>query len=63
MATRRGGAGRGGAGQGRALFRTVISYLFDDQLKFETQSKKVSIDQELIQSDPTSCPQNQKGNN
>ena len=27
------------------------------------QSKKISSDQELIQSDPTSCPQNQKGNN
>ena len=26
------------------------------------QSKKISNDQELIQSDPTSCPQNQKGN-
>ena len=29
----------------------------------EIQSKKISNDQELIQSDPTSCPQNQKGNN
>ena len=27
------------------------------------QSKKISKDQELIQIDPTSCPQNQKGNN
>ena len=27
------------------------------------KSKKISNDQELIQSDPTSCPQNQKGNN
>ena len=27
------------------------------------QSKTISNDQELIQSDPTSCPQNQKGNN
>ena len=26
-------------------------------------SKKISNDQELIQSDPTSCPINQKGNN
>ena len=26
-------------------------------------SKRISSDQELIQSDPTSCPQNQKGNN
>ena len=28
-----------------------------------SQSKKISNDQELIQSDPISCPQNQKGNN
>ena len=27
------------------------------------ESKMTSNDQELIQSDPTSCPQNQKGNN
>ena len=27
------------------------------------RSKKISNDQELIQSDPTSCPQNQKENN
>ena len=27
------------------------------------QCKKISNDQELIQSDPTSYPQNQKGNN
>ena len=29
----------------------------------DMQSKKISNDQELIQSDPISCPQNQKGNN
>ena len=29
----------------------------------DAQSKMISNDQELIQSDPTSCPQNQKGNN
>ena len=29
----------------------------------EDQSKKISNDQELIQSDPTFCPINQKGNN
>ena len=29
----------------------------------DMESKKISNDQELIQSDPTSCPQNQKGNN
>ena len=27
------------------------------------QNKKIINDQELIQSDPTSCPQNRKGNN
>ena len=27
------------------------------------KSKKIDNEQELIQSDPTSCPQNQKGNN
>ena len=27
------------------------------------KNKKISNDQELIQSDPISCPQNQKGNN
>ena len=27
------------------------------------RSKKIRNYQELIQSDPTSCPQNQKGNN
>ena len=32
----------------------VISYI---------RSKKISNDQELIQSDPISCPQNHKGNN
>ena len=28
-----------------------------------SQSKKISNDQEVIQSDSKSCPQNQKGNN
>ena len=32
-------------------------------LMFSLKSKKISNDQELIQSDPISCPQNQKGNN
>ena len=31
--------------------------------QYQCQSKKISNDQELIQSDPISCPQNQKGNN
>ena len=34
---------------------------FPYQIKIK--SKKISNDQELIQSDPISCPQNQKGNN
>ena len=32
-------------------------------LLINRKSKMISNDQELIQSDPTSCPQNQKGNN
>ena len=42
----------GGTCEGKAV---VIRALY--------QSKKISNDQELIQSDPISCPQNQKGNN
>ena len=30
---------------------------------FRKESRKISNDQELIQSDPISCPQNQKRNN
>ena len=37
--------------------------LFGVSLGWEKESKKISNDQELIQSDPISCPQNQKGNN
>ena len=32
-------------------------------VKTYVKSKKISNDQELIQSDAISCPQNQKGNN
>ena len=32
-------------------------------MQMSSQSKKISNDQELIQSDPISSPQNQKGNN
>ena len=35
----------------------------DSNRIFSVESKKISNDQVLIQSDPTSCPQNQKGNN
>ena len=34
-----------------------------DEPRPNIKSKKISNDQELIQSDPISCPQNQKGNN
>ena len=37
--------------------------LFKNFYDLLVQSKKISNDQELIQSDPISCPQNQKGNN
>ena len=37
----------------------LLKYL----LAVNRKSKKVSNDQEPIQSDPRSCPQNQKGNN
>ena len=54
------------------LDRTTTRYKMEigpDKTKVMTnnpngfQSKKISNDQELIQSDPISCPQNQKGNN
>ena len=38
-------------------------YLYVVWGEMQKQSKKISNDQELIQSDPISCPQNQKGNN
>ena len=31
--------------------------------RIQIESKRISNDQELIQSDPIYCPQNQKGNN
>ena len=43
------------------LYHKVKTYL--SSLLLEEQSKKISNDQELIQSDPISRPQNQKGNN
>ena len=39
------------------------SYLLPLMENVDLESKKISNDQELIQSDPTSCPPNQKGNN
>ena len=34
-----------------------------EETEVALKSKKISNDQELIRSDPTSCPQNQKANN
>ena len=44
--------------------RLITNSRFADDIvvNAEKESKKISNDQELIQSDPTSCPQNQKGN-
>ena len=46
---------------------SVLTDLYADDTTLyytdKSQSKKISNDQELIQSDPTYCPQNQKGNN
>ena len=44
------------------LFQGQISLIILGTRKIRL-SKKISNDQELIQSDPISCPQNQKGNN
>ena len=46
--------------QWNALPESVVTSSRLDSL---IQSKKTSNDQEMIQSDPTSYPQNQKGNN
>ena len=46
-----------------SLKNVIISALHKIDKRIHIQSKKISNDQELIQSDPTSCPQNQKGNN
>ena len=44
----------------KVMLKIIVNRL---QPQAEEQSKKISNDQELIQSDPISCPQNQKGNN
>ena len=41
----------------------TFSVIAETQRLISLKSKKISNDQELIQSDPISCPQNQKGNN
>ena len=45
----------------KSLISTLA--LLTRYMQVNYQSKKISNDQELIQSDPTSCPKNQKGNN
>ena len=42
------------------MFISILVFRPEGQI---WKSKKISNDQELIQSDPISCPQNQKGNN
>ena len=41
----------------------MVQHKTSDQYQTSGKVKKISNDQELIQSDPISCPQNQKGNN
>ena len=41
----------------------VFCFVQANSVTTSLQCKKISNDQELIQSDPISCPQNQKGNN
>ena len=49
----------------QGIIDLIKSYLLrvNIRLKQKIESKKISNDQELIQSDHTSCPINQKGNN
>ena len=47
----------------RELFVHLKPKAFENLDAMAKESKKISNDQELIQSDPISCPQNQKGNN
>ena len=48
-----------------SLYQKIINSLKADGKFIHAllKVKKISNDQELIQSDPISCPQNQKGNN
>ena len=48
---------------GAYLKRREFKGILGPTVAFLSLSKKISNDQELIQSDPISCPQNQKGNN
>ena len=47
--------------QQKMNFGILYYYIF--MARAETENNKISNDQELIQSDPIFCPQNQKGNN
>ena len=47
----------------RTILCSASNRNFTTRLSDYMKSKKISNDQELIQSDPISCPQNQKGNN
>ena len=50
----------------RCKWCKMLFYFCESERLSESErlkSKKISNDQELIQSDPISCPQNQKGNN
>ena len=47
----------------KSLSRSICPVFFFFFVVVFVRSKMISNDQELIQSDPTSCPQNQKGNN
>ena len=45
------------------MFGGMLSEVASEQTFLKvSQSKKISNDQELIPSDPISCPQNKKGN-
>ena len=44
------------------MYKCLIWIILEVCVLLYVKSKKISNDQELIQSDPTSCPQNQKGN-
>ena len=46
---------------GLVYFFIFILFWLDIPVSKYWRSKKISNDQELTQSDPTSCPQNQKG--
>ena len=46
-----------------AVYMQYLLYAVTASIPRKEESKKISNDQEQIQSDPISCPQTQKGNN